>query len=79
MEARRPTPAHTCLTKLEYCTSPTCALLSETSSLSMIWLIHFLTSSKFSGRTLLEPSIKNTTSVAALLQAGDVRHAPLLL
>lgn len=79
MEARRPTPTHTCLTELEYCTSPTCALLSETSSLSMIWLIHFLTSSKFSGRTLLEPSIKNTTSVAALLQAGDVRHAPLLL
>lgn len=40
----------------------------------MIWLIHFLTNSKFSGRTLLEPSIRNTTSVAELLQAGDVRY-----
>lgn len=67
----------TCLTELEYCTSPTWALLSETSSLSMIWLIHFLTSSKFSGRTLLEPSIRNTTSVAELLQAGDVRHTTM--
>lgn len=33
-----------------------------------------MTSSKFSGRTLLEPSIRNTTSVAELLQAGDVRY-----
>lgn len=68
------TQTRTCLTELEYWTSPTWALLSETSSLSMIWLIHFLTSSKFSGRTLLEPSIRNTTSVTELLQAGDVRY-----
>lgn len=68
------TQSCTCLTELEYWTRPTWALLSETSSLSMIWLIHFLTSSKFSGRTLLEPSIRNTTSVAELLQAGGGRH-----
>lgn len=49
-------------TRLEYCTSPTRVAWGDTSSRSTMRFTNCFTSSKFWGRTLLEPSITITRS-----------------
>lgn len=49
-------------TRLEYCTSPTRVPWGDTSSRSTMRFTNCFTSSKFWGRTLLEPSITITRS-----------------
>lgn len=56
-------------TRLEYWTSPTWVPWGDTSRKSTIWLTNCFTSSKFWGRTLLEPSMTITKSMCPALHS----------
>lgn len=61
-------------TRLEYCTSPTRVPCGDTSSRSTMRFTNCFTSSKFWGRTLLEPSITITRSTCPVPHPAGTRR-----